>query len=79
MRSQVLVEKASSYVTIRAMGFPVAFLNTAIWGVCLANRDTLTPLVISLLSMVLNLVVRPTFPHWRSVWRVMAPACEGRG
>jgi len=53
---QVLVEKASSYVTIRAMGFPVAFLNTAIWGVCLANRDTLTPLVISLLSMVLNLV-----------------------
>jgi Na+-driven multidrug efflux pump len=47
---------ARTYVLIRALGFPVQLLNTAMWGVCLGHKDPKTPLFVSLLSLVLNII-----------------------
>jgi len=51
-----LMDPARTYVLIRALGFPVQLLNTAMWGVCLGHKDPSTPLTVSLVSVVLNLI-----------------------
>lgn len=55
----VAIPGAAAYVTVRAIGFPFGLVNTAMWGICAGRNDPITPLIISLMSVVVNIVVRP--------------------
>jgi Na+-driven multidrug efflux pump len=59
----VAVPSALAYVTVRAWGFPFALLNTAMWGICAGRNDPITPLLISLMSVVVNIAVRLLAVH----------------
>jgi Na+-driven multidrug efflux pump len=52
------IPSAAAYVTVRAIGFPFGLINTALWGICAGRNDPITPLLTSLMSVVVNVVVR---------------------
>ena len=54
---ELLIAPAASYVRLRAIGEPAAFLETVLQAYFLGRKDAITPLVVTLLAFAVNLVL----------------------